>query len=70
MPHELPRFPDTRLPRTGGHPVKKFATYALIAFVIWWTVQNPTAAAHLVHDISGFFSHAANSASTIANSNS
>lgn len=50
--------------------MKKFATYALIAFVIWWTVQNPTAAAHLVHDISGFFSHAANSASTIANSNS
>ena len=44
--------------------IKKLATYALIAFVIWWAVQNPTAAAHLVHNITGFFNHAANSTST------
>jgi hypothetical protein len=45
--------------------VKKFATYALIAFAIWWAVQNPAAAAHLVHNVTGFFNHAASSASTI-----
>jgi hypothetical protein len=45
--------------------VKKYATYALIAFVIWWAVQNPAAAGHLVHDLTGFFTHAANSTSTI-----
>jgi hypothetical protein len=48
--------------------VKKIATYALIAFLIWWAVQNPAAAAHLVHDVTGFLNHAANSASTISNS--
>jgi hypothetical protein len=51
----------------GDQQVKKYATYALIAFVIWWAVQNPASAAHLVHDVTGFFNHAANSASTIAN---
>jgi hypothetical protein len=49
----------------GGHQVKKIATYALIAFAIWWAVQNPAAAAHLVHDVTGFVNHAASSASTI-----
>ena len=47
--------------------MKKLATYALIAFLIWWAARDPAAAAHLVHDITGFFDHAANSASTIAN---
>lgn len=46
--------------------MKKYATYALIALLIWWAVQDPTAAAHLVHGIGGAFSHAARSLSTIA----
>jgi hypothetical protein len=46
--------------------VKKYGTYALIAFAIWWAVQNPTDAAHLVHNVTGFLNHAANSASTIS----
>jgi hypothetical protein len=49
--------------------VKKLATYALIFLLIWWAVRDPAAAAHLVHNVTGFFNHAANSASTIANGN-
>lgn len=45
--------------------MKKIATYALIALVVWWVVQDPTAAAQLVHDITGFFGHAARSLSTL-----
>lgn len=46
--------------------MKKYATYALIALLIWWAVQDPAAAAHFVHNAAGFFGHAANSLSTIA----
>ena len=31
--------------------LSKILTYAAIAFVIWWVIQQPTSAAHLVHDI-------------------
>jgi hypothetical protein len=34
-------------------------TYAAIAFVIWWVVQQPTSAAHLVHNIGSLLSEAA-----------
>lgn len=47
--------------------MKKFAAYALIFLLIWWAARDPAAAAHLVHDVTGFFSQAANSASTITN---
>jgi ABC-type glucose/galactose transport system permease subunit len=33
--------------------------YALIAFIIWWVVQQPTSAAHLVHNIGTLLSNAA-----------
>jgi hypothetical protein len=46
--------------------VKKYGTYALIALLVWWAVQDPTAAAHFVHGIGGAFSRAAASLSTIA----
>jgi hypothetical protein len=48
--------------------MKKLATYALIALVIWWAVKDPTAAAHLVHSIGAAFSAAAGALSTITNS--
>jgi hypothetical protein len=47
--------------------VKKYATYALIALLIWWAIQDPTAAAHLVHGIGSGFSRAAGAVSTITN---
>jgi hypothetical protein len=33
--------------------LRKILTYALVAFVIWWVVQQPASAAHLVHDFAG-----------------
>ena len=39
--------------------VRKILTYALIAFVIWWVVQQPASAAHLVHDIAGLLTELA-----------
>jgi ABC-type glucose/galactose transport system permease subunit len=33
--------------------------YALIAFIIWWVIQQPTSAAHLVHNIGALLSEAA-----------
>ena len=36
--------------------LKTILTYAVIAFVIWWVVQQPTNAAHLVHNIGNFLS--------------
>jgi hypothetical protein len=33
--------------------------WAILAFVVWWVVQEPTNAAHLVHNIGTFLSNAA-----------
>lgn len=41
----------------------KFRTilmYLFIAFVIWWIIQQPTNAAHLVHNIGTLLTDAAN----------
>jgi hypothetical protein len=39
--------------------VKQIITYAAIAFVIWWVVQQPANAANLVHSVAGLLSNAA-----------
>ena len=39
--------------------LSKILTYAAIAFVIWWVIQEPTSAAHLVHNIGVLLSDAA-----------
>ena len=39
--------------------MKKILQWAGLAFVVWWVVQEPTAAAHLVHNIGNFLSTAA-----------
>jgi hypothetical protein len=38
---------------------KQLITYAAIAFVVWWVIQQPTSAAHLVHNIGTLLSNAA-----------
>lgn len=38
---------------------QQILTYAAIAFLIWWVVQQPTNAAHLVHNIAGLLTSAA-----------
>ena len=39
--------------------LKTILTYAAVAFVIWWVIQQPTAAAHLVHNIGSLLTSAA-----------
>ena len=48
--------------------MRKLATYALFALIAWWVVNDPAAAAHLVHSIGGWLSHAAASLSTLTSS--
>ena len=38
---------------------RQIITYAAIAFLIWWVIQEPTNAAHLVHNIGTLLSSAA-----------
>ena len=39
--------------------LKQILTYAVIAFLIWWVVQQPANAAHLIHNIAGFLTNLA-----------
>jgi hypothetical protein len=43
---------------------RQILTYAAIAFVIWWVVQQPTSAAHLVHNVGSLLSEAAHGLSS------
>jgi hypothetical protein len=43
---------------------RQIITYLAIAFVIWWVIQEPTSAAHLVHNIGSLLSQAANGVSS------
>jgi hypothetical protein len=38
--------------------------WAALAFVLWWVIQEPTAAAHLVHNIGSLLSQAAHGLSS------
>ena len=38
---------------------KTLAGYAAIAFVVWWVIEQPANAAHIVHNIGTFLSTAA-----------
>jgi hypothetical protein len=50
--------------------MKRYAMYALIILAVWWVIQDPASAAHLVHKVGGFLTHAAHSLSTFASSGS
>ena len=39
--------------------LKTIAGWAAVAFIVWWVIQQPTSAAHLVHNIGTFLSTAA-----------
>lgn len=43
---------------------RQIITYLAIAFVIWWVIQEPTSAAHLVHNIGSLLSQAAHGVSS------
>ena len=42
--------------------------WAFVAFVVWWIIQEPTNAAHLVHNIGSLLSSAANGLSHFVSS--
>jgi ABC-type glucose/galactose transport system permease subunit len=44
--------------------LSKILTYVVIAFIIWWVIQQPTSAAHLVHNIGALLSEAAHGLSS------
>jgi ABC-type glucose/galactose transport system permease subunit len=44
--------------------LSKILTYVVIAFIIWWVIQQPTSAAHLVHNIGSLLSEAAHGLSS------
>jgi hypothetical protein len=48
--------------------VQQIITYAAIAFVIWWVVQQPANAAHVVHNITGLLTNAAKGLSNFVQS--
>ena len=39
--------------------LKTILTWAAVAFAIWWVIQQPTSAAHLVHNIGTLLTTAA-----------
>ncbi len=48
--------------------IKTIAGWAVIAFLVWWVIQQPTSAAHLVHNIGTFLSTAATGVSHFVSS--
>jgi hypothetical protein len=47
---------------------RQIITYLLIAFVIWWVIQEPASAGHLVHNIGSLLSQAAHGMSSFVSS--
>jgi hypothetical protein len=48
--------------------LKTVLTWAAVAFLIWWVIQQPTSAAHLVHNIGSFLTSAASGFSNFVKS--
>jgi hypothetical protein len=47
----------------GDVNVKTIAGWAAVAFVLWWVIQQPTNAAHVVHNLGTFLTTVANGVS-------
>jgi len=43
----------------GDVDIKTILGWVAVAFVVWWVIEQPAAAAHLVHNIGAFLSTAA-----------
>ncbi len=48
--------------------LKTVLGWAALAFVVWFVIAEPTAAAHIVHNIGAFLSSAAHGISTFISS--
>jgi hypothetical protein len=52
----------------GDVNLKTIAGWAAVAFIVWWILVEPAAAAHVVHNIGAFLSSAAHGISTFVTS--
>ena len=50
--------------------MKRIVVWALVAFAVWWVVEDPASAAGLVHVIGHALAHAASSLSAFASDTS
>jgi hypothetical protein len=48
--------------------IKTILGYLAIAFVVWWIIEQPSAAAHVVHNIGVFLTSAAHGLSNFFSS--
>jgi hypothetical protein len=47
---------------------RQIITYLIIAFIIWWVIQEPGSAGHLIHNIGDLLSEAAHGMSQFISS--
>ena len=64
---ELARWSTLRFQEAAVKP-GNIIKWAIIAFVVWWIVQQPANAAHLVHNIGTLLSSAASGLSHFVSS--
>jgi hypothetical protein len=50
---------DVRASREAAVKLKTVLQWTAVAFVLWWIIQQPVSAAHLVNNIGNFLSTAA-----------
>ncbi|HZI75808.1 MAG TPA: hypothetical protein VFD73_17650, partial [Gemmatimonadales bacterium] len=55
-------------PVGGDVNAKTLMGWVAIAFVVWWVIEEPASAAHLVHNIGAFLSTAAHGLSSFVTS--
>jgi hypothetical protein len=55
-------------PKEAAVSLSKVLTWAGVAFLIWWVIQEPTHAAHLVHNIGTLLTTAASGLSHFVSS--
>jgi hypothetical protein len=52
--------------REAAVKLSNIVKWLALAFVVWWVIQQPTSAAHLVHNIGSLLSQAAHGISSFA----
>jgi hypothetical protein len=55
---------DVCASREAAVKLKTVLTWAAVAFVLWWIIQQPASAAHLVHNIGSILTTAAHGLSS------
>jgi hypothetical protein len=48
--------------------LRQVLTYLIIIFIVWWVIQEPVNAAHLVHNIGNLLTNAAHGLSNFITS--